>query len=540
MPDSGIIVRRTGKYQYVYKVLRTYRNEKGQPTNERKLIGRLNEKGELLPNDNFYHYFQESTADTTLSRGNVETIECIDQVRSIGSSFLVSHILSSLGVDSILKETMGAGRVEEMLTAAAYMVCRGNVMEYIEDWHEGYSLMKSLSPQEVSQLFASITHADRMSFFRNWVARNRGEGYLAYDVTSFSSYAEGIRDAEWGYNRDGEKLPQINMGCYLSQTSGLPLFYVTYPGSIVDKSHMPYMMAYNDELGVSDAVFVMDRGFCSTANVQWLHASGLRYVMGSDVRSKAPRAAIDEARDGIVSLRCRVKDSTYAKSIHSRFYGVSSSMHVYYDPELAERQRSDMFRTVECMGETLAQLGQITDKELRRYARFFDIEKKAGRVFSYTPSYGRIDNAVKNSGYFCVLSNTSLDSAAVLEVYRRKDFIEKGFDDIKNHADMKRLRTHNDATTGGKLFCAFIALIATSRMTEAMKEVNSMPGRRRMSKEALILELEKIKLVSIADRRLIMNPLTRTQRELFAAFGADEEALKSYISLVVCANRAEI
>jgi hypothetical protein len=425
MPKSGIIVRRSGKYQYVYKVLRTYRNEKGQPTNERKLIGRLNEKGGLIPNDNYYDCFPENAAKTPPSRSSVEIIENIDHVRSIGASFLVSHMLSSLGVDSTLKDTIGVIRAESVLTAAAYMVSRGNVIEYIEDWNEGYSLMKSLSPQEASRLFASITHADRISFFRRWVARNREEGYLAYDVTSFSSYAEGIRDAEWGYNRDGEKLPQINMGCYLSQASGLPLFYVTYPGSIVDKSHMPYMMAYNNELGVNDEVFVMDRGFCSTANVQWLHAGGLRYVMGSDARSKAPRAAIDEVRDGIVSLRCRVKDSTYSKSIHSRFYGVSSVMHVYYDPELAERQRSDLFRTVECMGETLAQLRQITDKELKRYARFFDIEKRTGRVFSYTPSYDRIDNAVKNSGYFCILSNTLLDNGKILEVYRRKDFIEK-------------------------------------------------------------------------------------------------------------------
>jgi hypothetical protein len=95
---------------------------------------------------------------------------------------------------------------------------------------------------------------------------------------------------------------------------------------------------------------------------------------------------------------------------------------------------------------------------------------------------------------------------------------------------MKRMRTHNDATTGGKLFCAFIALIAASRMTEVIGKVNSIAGHRRMSKEALILELEKIKIVSVANGRRIMAPLTKTQRELFAAFGADEEALNSYIA----------
>ena len=72
------------------------------------------------------------------------------------------------------------------------------------------------------------------------------------------------------------------------------MFYVTYPGSIVDKSYLPYMMAYNKELGLGgDIVFVLDRGFCSTSNVKFMHSEGIRYVMGVDTRHKATRAAIE-------------------------------------------------------------------------------------------------------------------------------------------------------------------------------------------------------------------------------------------------------
>jgi transposase len=82
-----------------------------------------------------------------------------------------------------------------------------------------------------------------MAFFKLWTRERAGDRYLAYDVTSFSSYAKGIEDTEWGYNRDGDKLPQVNLGCYMGYESALPLFYVTYPGSIIDKSHMSCMMA---------------------------------------------------------------------------------------------------------------------------------------------------------------------------------------------------------------------------------------------------------------------------------------------------------
>jgi transposase len=519
LPESGIIIRRTGKYRYVYKVLRTFRNGNGQPTNERKLIGRLDaDSGRLIPNDSYFEFFAEAKLEIQTLRGGI---------RSIGASFLVEWILSRLGAYKALEDSLGQNRSMDVLTVAAYMLCRGNVIEHINDWCDGFTLREPHAPQSASSLFASITHAERMAFFKAWVNLNDTSGCLAYDVTSFSSYAEGIRDAEWGYNRDGDRLPQINMGCYLSHKSGLPMFYVTYPGSIVDKAHMPYMMVYNEELGIGKTVFVMDRGFCSTSNILWLHECRMRYVMGVNAHHKATRDAIDKAKEGIATLLCRVKEGVYAKTVHSRFYGTLSDMHIYYDPDLAEKQRSDMFRLIESWGETLVQFDHITEKDARRYSRFFDIDIKDG-AFSYSLNHEKIDLASKNCGFFCILSNTSMSAAEILDIYRRKDVIEKGFDDIKNHIDMKRLRTHSSASTDGKLFCAFIALIVASSMSEGLRGINAVGGHRKLGKNAVVSELEKIKIVMMEDGSRLMNPLTKRQRVIYEAFGTNEDDLKSY------------
>jgi transposase len=77
---------------------------------------------------------------------------------------------------------------------------------------------------------------------------------------------------------EGNVLPQINMGLYIGQTSRLHVFYVTYPGSIVDKSHLPSMMAYNVNLGITDIRFVMDRGFVSTANIEYMREAGYFFI----------------------------------------------------------------------------------------------------------------------------------------------------------------------------------------------------------------------------------------------------------------------
>ena len=519
MPAEGVTVRRSGRYRTVYKVLRSYRNEKGQPTCERVAIGRLDgESGMLVPNDSYWAYY---------GAGAVEVLPDYDSVRSVGASFLVGSVLSSLGVAGILDGALGAERAGLALTAALYMAARGNVFEGVLGFCEGFTLREpALTSQKASALFASITYDERMAFFKAWASRAQAGSYLAYDVTSLSSYAEGIQDTEWGHDRDGERLPQINLGCYLSEDSGLPVFYVTYPGSIVDKSHLPYMMAYNEELGIKDAVFVMDKGFCSTGNVRFMKAGRLGFAVGADIRHKAAKGAVDAVREGMVSMRNRTEQGVYAKAVRGMFYGAYATMHVYCDPALAERQRRDLFRTVESWEERLSQLSQLTAAEARRYRACFAIDLAKDGSFTFSRDYDRIDAAAKNNGFFCILTSTDVDSSRLLEAYRRKDMLEKGFDDLKNHVDMKRLRTHTTETTDGKLFLAFVSLIAVS---EVQARLGAMMREKSWSKADVIAEMEKVKVVTATGGRRLMSPLTKTQREILEAFGLAEGDLKAYI-----------
>jgi len=68
-----------------------------------------------------------------------------------------------------------------------------------------------------------------------WAQRHgTSNRFIVFDLTSISSYANGIDMVEWGYNRDRESLPQINLGVIYGEPSALPLFYSLYPGSIHD------------------------------------------------------------------------------------------------------------------------------------------------------------------------------------------------------------------------------------------------------------------------------------------------------------------
>ena len=525
LPED-IIIRRNGKYPYVYKVLEAFRNEKGQPDNRRKNIGKYDEQsGMLIPNDAYYEYCGEPTFAEGGTQASMDP--GLDRVQSVGASFIVGRALETLGISDILGDTFGAARAAAILAASAHMACRGNVFEHVGSWCEEFTLgSHQLTSQSASALFASITHGERMSFFRSWVEAQQINEYLAYDVTSFSSYATGIMDAEWGYNRDKERLPQISLGCYLGQRNRLPAFYVTYPGSINDKSRFAHMMAYNDTLGVRHVCFVMDRGFCMAANMKGMHRDGLSYVIGTDTGAKDVRAAIKSVRDGIESMRNHARPGIYARAVRSRFYGVETTLHIYFDSFDVAREREELYRSVEMEEEALGRLEQLTKKEAKGYSGHFNIQLAADGTFSFQRDYGKIDSAAMDCGFFCLMSNKVADSGEALDIYRRKDVIEKGFDDIKNHVDMKGMRAHLTETTDGKLFCAFIALIAISHIANGLSGIKR---KKPVGKPEMIMELEKIKVVYLTDGRRLMNPVTKAQRTILEACGATVGDLMSFI-----------
>jgi transposase len=81
-----------------------------------------------------------------------------------------------------------------------------------------------------------------------------------------------------------------------------------------------------------------------------------------------------------------------------------------------------------------------------------------------------MDAIAEHLGYFRLLTNTGMTPAEALRVYRRKDVIEKGFDDLKNNVDMRRMETRDDDPTEGEMFGAFLALIEVSQMEVKLGE----------------------------------------------------------------------
>lgn len=134
------------------------------------------------------------------------------------------------------------------------------------------------------------------------------------------------------------------------------------------------------------------------------------------------------------------------------------------------------------------------DRKLH-YDKFFFINRSKEGKLGYIRSCKAIDEQLARCGFFLIEETDFTKSPAeVLELYLRRDVIEKNFDDLKNGVDMKRLHCHSNETVEGKTFVAFLALIVRAYMQNKlgpMMRQNSFPFRK------ILLELEKIRCLSM-------------------------------------------
>ena len=141
----------------------------------------------------------------------------------------------------------------------------------ISDLPSHFPVSTCLSSQQASRVLERVGEdaGERINaFFLRWIQHHPLQGdNLLFDITSFSSQAKQIEFLEYGYNRDHDLLPQINMGLLVNETLRLPLYYKIYPGSMKDISTMDTLVKELQSLTIQKITLILDRGFYSAGNL---------------------------------------------------------------------------------------------------------------------------------------------------------------------------------------------------------------------------------------------------------------------------------
>jgi len=522
MPEKKITFKKAPNGTiYVYYTTRAYRNHKGKPTSDEVAIGKKDsESGMLIPNKRYHEFFPRDTVPGPMAG----TTLLPHRIADYGNIFALMKLARETGLAGILERCFPSKR-RELLAVAFYMLCEGNVMMYLEDWFDvtDISFAHAMGDRRCSEIFASISHDERMFFFEEWIKERQKEEYIAYDVTSISTWSTGIDIAEWGYNRDGESLPQVNLGMFYGATSRFPVYYTMYSGSIADKSHLVFMLESAGRLGIDKVRFVMDRGFVTQENLTYMEKNAYRFIVPFPLTRLEASSLIEAHGQSIRKASNHLSAfDLYGAAFDYELYGIRMKAHIFFDSEKQSLDEKELYARIAKLSEELEKM-RNAKRIPKRYTDFFDVEKDGATALRFEMDREKIDERLKRTGFFILLTtDLSCSSEELIRIYRSRDEIEKNFDQLKNGLDFKRLRTHVAKTTEGKIFVGFLALILRTYLQSKLK---ACAQTKALTLGKVLLELKKIKTVVMPDMKKIVMPLTRMQKTILLALDIQPEEL---------------
>ena len=523
---ASIVRQKVRGNTYLYESV-SYRNEDGKPRNRRIPIGKLDKKTGL-PVYKPEYIQRMANAGTPVESAEVAPEFSAEDIRQstvlqTGLTHLLSGIARETGLAEVLRGTFPDDH-EHILALASFLFASGEPVSYCAEWMERSDLhgVAPLAPQRVSELLKRITDQDRQRFFSAWSAWRSDHEYLALDITSISSWSELIDDVEWGYNRDGDSLAQINVCMLMGQESRLPVRMSVYNGSIRDVSTLRTTISQTLPQHVDRPVMiVMDKGFASKKNVDMLlAASHVRFLVALPLSLTFTKHQIDAERKDIDRFDTTIV--TGSETLHgmtkerSWMGGRRITVHVFYNEVTATTARNRLYGYVRQLVEA-AEADPENGKLQDEFKRYLIIRKSSTNASGHTITVREdvIEAQLAYAGWLVLVGNHIDNAADAIRVYRDKDVIEKGFLRLKHSLGLNRLRVHSQEAMESKVFIGFLALILSSHVHRVMMETNLY---RTMTIKSLIRTLEKLR-TQIIDRRRILFPLTKRQKEIYAAFG---------------------
>ncbi len=514
---------------YAYESISHWDKEKKQSRAKRTLIGRVDDKtGEVIPTKRV-NKPKVLTPPTEPKRGpapNTETSR-----KFYGATYLLDELGQQLGLTSDLKQCF-PNSYKQIISLAYYLILEADSpMSRFPKWsslHQ-HPFGKDIPTQRSSELFASITEAERYRFFELQAVRRCEKEYWAYDITSVSSYSECLKQVRYGMNKEQEHLAQLNLALVFGQESSLPFYYRKLPGNITDVKTVRNLLADMDFLSLQKIHLVMDRGFYSSENINGLYKEHHKFLIGAKLSLKLIKEQLDAVRSSLrewtnyseghdVFAICTPVKWRYTQERPHKGDAIQGErrmyVHLYFNSERAAEEELRQTKRLLALQREL-QAGAKIPEHATLYDKYFQVYETPARGIKVVARQEAIDEAKKNYGYFALVSNEIKDPVKALDIYRNKDLVEKAFGNLKERLSMRRMLVSSEQSLDGKLFVQFVALIYLSCIKKVMQK-NNLFGKHTL--QGLLDQIDVIECFGRPGKDMRVGEITKKQKELYELF----------------------
>jgi transposase len=517
---------------YAYESVSFWDKEKKQSRAKRTLIGRVDPNtGEIIPTDGRGRKKQEAPA--AAKRGPIPSTQTARKF--YGATYLLDAIGEKLGITQDLKQCF-PWLAQQILSIVYYLILEDkNPLYRFEKWSHlhKHPYGDNISSQRSSEIFASVTEEAKSQFFRLQGKRRVDKEYWAYDITSISSYSEGLRQVQYGRNKEGDPgLAQLNLALVFGETSNLPFYYRKLAGNIPDAKTITNLLSDFSTLGFSKVKLVMDRGFYSEGNINALFKAHLKFLISAKMSLSYIRKELDGIYDRFRSyehfnekyeLYCHTVPTQWNYTEHRPYKGDTLTepkrlyIQYYYNIDKAAEDEKAFDRKLVGLLHELESGNRVPEHE-PLYKKYFEVKTTPKRGARVTVNEESVAKAKRYYGYFTLITNETMDAETALEMYRNKDVVEKAFGNLKERLNMRRTLVSSEQCLDGKLFVEFVALIYLSYIKKQMQDTGLF---KKYTMQSALDKLDVIECFEAPGQQLRVGELLEKQKEIYTSLGID-------------------
>jgi hypothetical protein len=261
------------------------------------------------------------------------------------------------------------------------------------------------------------------------------ESFILLDSTHVMSASEHLEINAKGYNGSFDFGKQLRLMYLFSARMKLPVYYRLLGGNIVDVAATALCVK---EMGVSEVVYIADKGFYSRENVAGMEEGNLWYIM--PVRRNNPSITYGPPGDGAFKLKNR-RFIRQGRVIRYYQYEVSGhSFITYLDDRLRVEEEQDYLNRIITHPDGYTEAGY--EERLRHFG-------------TLTLTYHM---------------NGLHTAEEVYTAYKQRNEIEMMFDSYKSFMKGDVTYMRNRYVLEGRLFTNFIAMMAYYKLYTRLRE----------------------------------------------------------------------
>ena len=532
--DGGVTVKVIKGTGYVYYTTgRIYSSEEKRSNPVRVTIGKRCEDDptKMIPNEKYGIYFADRMPEGLLVEAKRSS--CLH----IGAFFVIRKIIAEYKLDQIIEKIVGKDAGLFLDLAAYTIVTENNAAQYYDGYGFNHPLfsrnMRVYSDSKVSDFLQNLSIEQQIEFQNVWNSTrdHRGKIYISYDSTNKNCDAGDIDLVEYGHPKDDKGLPVFNYSIAYDTKNSVPLFYETYPGSIVDVQQIQQMIEKAKGYKYEKVGFILDRGYFSKGNIAYLDKSGYNFVIMVKGMKKVVNQLVRSVRgkfeqDRAKSIRnhkvsgITVKSPLYPTDTKDRYF------HIYYNSRKATTEREELEQKIDrCARYIKKHQGDNVSLD-RTMLKYFDPVyyhegKEDQKLMSAVERTDVINEEIRMCGYFVIITSEKMTAQEALDLYKGRDASEKLFRGDKSYVGNQSMRVYSNESMEAKIFVEFVALIIRNRIYTYLKKEQERSETKQnfLTVPAALRELEKIETIKLWNKAYCFNySITATQRKILKAF----------------------